>query len=506
MAAITNAADALELMDRIYWRLRTRRPEIEMFEAYHSGDQKLTFATDEWLKANGARYANFSDNWCASVVNAPSERTRLIGLNLRDEDPMGRDAATAKRASALWDQWLINEMDAQSSAGFLTAYMAKRSYVLVWGDGEDAQITFEHPANVEIEYDWMNSRRRKAALKTWVDEDWEYGTLYTPEFLWKFQRPRVMTMLQYLPQSVQMEERGFGASSLWVARDVKDTGDDVWPLPNPMGVVPIVEVKNRPMLRGEPVSEIAGVIPMQDAINLLWAYLFFAADYASMPARVLLGAKPPMRQILDAAGIKVGEEPLTMAALNESRFAVFSGETAKIDQWDAANLAVFTDVIEIAVGHIAAQTRTPPTYLAARGGITNVSADGLRASESPLIEKVREFQTGVESSMREVFRMVALAQDDQALAKEVRLASIEWENPAIRSEAQMADALLKDIQIGYPFGWVMEKDGVDPYDRARIMDMKQDESDALTSFAVHGALNEQMNNDPNVAPTDVAAE
>jgi hypothetical protein len=46
---------------------------------------------------------------------------------------------------------------------------------------------------------------------------------------------------------------------------------------------------------------------------------------------------------------------------------------------------------------------------------------------------------------------------------------------------------------------------VDPYDRARIMDMKKEESDALTSFAVHGALNDQMNNDPNADP-NVSAE
>src|SRR3546814_16224888 len=81
----------------------------------------------------------------------------------------------------------------------------------------------------------------------------------------------------------------------------------------------------------------------------MWAYSFFAADYASMPARVLLGAKPPMRQILDATGNVVGTEPLTMEQLNESRFAVFSGTDAKIDQWDAASVKEFMDMIDVLV-------------------------------------------------------------------------------------------------------------------------------------------------------------
>jgi len=484
-----DAKEALALVDRIYARLRNRRPEIDRFERYYAGEQALTFATDEWLKANGARYAEFSDNWCASVTNASGERTDVSGIKLRGADPLARDEGAIKRASGLWDEWSRNEMPAQSSQGFLTSYNSKRSYVLVWGSSSDEpEVTWEHPSNVEIEYDWMNPRVRKAALKTWVDESREYATLYTADAVWKFERPRsaIAKRLIGAPQSAQMAQQNAGAAGGWLQREV---GSEPWPLPNPMKVVPIVEVPNRPQLRGEPVSEIAGVIPMQNAINLLWAYLFFAADYASMPARVLLGAKPPMRQILDALGNVVGSEPLTMAQLNESRFAVFSGENAKIDQWDPAKLDVFTDVIEIAVGHIAAQTRTPPTYLVSKTGMSNVNGEGLKASEIGLVKKVVEFQTFATPAMREVFRLIALAKGDTSLAEEVRLSTIVWMNPEIRSEAQLADALLKKKQMGYPLEYLMELDGVDPYDMQRIKDMIAAEQKAALDFGVESALN-----------------
>lgn len=491
-----DSQDALKLTDKIYWRLRNRRFEIERNERYYIGDQKLEFASDEWLKETGDRYANFSDNWCASVVNAIGERTKVTGLKLRGT---GRGDEVAQKASqGLWDQWNMNELDAQSSQGFLTSFIARRSYVLVWNDPtspENAQITWEHPANVEIEYDWMNPLRRSAALKTWVDEKFEYATLYTTDQIFKWQRDRAIIAQNLYPQSVQMEETGYGTFGQWVAREVKG---ETWPLPNPMGAVPIVEIKNRPLLRGEPVSEINTVIPMQDAINLLWSYLFFAADYASLPARVLLGTTPPFRQILDSiTGEPVGQEPVSMEDLRKVRFATFSDEDAKIAQWDAADLKLFTDVIEIAVGHIAAQTRTPPTYLVANGkGIANVSADGLKAAEIGLVKKELEFQTFVTPNIREMFRLTALAQGNTSLAEQVRLSTIVWQNPEIRSEAQLADALLKKRQLGYPLKWIMELDGIDPYDMERVEDMLEEEATRNASAGAQAAVNALMNQVP----------
>ena len=489
--AVIDAKEALRLANRMYVRLRFRRPEIDMFEQYYAGNQALTFATDEWLQENGARYASFSDNWCASVTNAEGERVKVNGIKLR-----GNGGGAKKRASALWDQWSLNELEAQSSQGFLTGFNAKRSYVLVWGDGENAEVTWEHPSNCEIEYDWMNPRKRKAALKTWVDEVNEYATLYTADHVFKWIRSRAgLPTLNQFPQSVQMEQFGVGQVGEWNQRLV---GNEPWPLPNPMGVVPLVEIPNRPMLRGEPQSEIAGVIPKQDAINLLWAYMMFAADYASMPARVLLGATPPMRRILDSEGNQVGLEPVTMRELNETRFATFSDPNAKIDQWDAASLDVFTNVIDVLVGHIASQTRTPPTYLVSKTGMSNVNADGLKASEIGLNKKVVEFQTFATPALREVFRLIALAKGDAKLAEEVRLSSIVWMNPEIRSEAQLADALLKKRQTGYPLEYLMELDGVDPYDMQRIKDMIQAEGDQAMQAGVQAAVNAQMNGGQDV--------
>lgn len=485
---IFDADEALRLVVRIYTRLNHRRPVIEKLEKYYGGDQPLSFATAEWKKENAQRYSGFSDNWSAPVVAAESERIKYTGMKFTDIPDAGK---------TLHEHWLTNEMDMQSSQGFVTTLATGRSFIIVWGDKITDQpiVTWEHPSNVEIEYDWANPRIRRAALKTWVDETTEYATLYMPDWIWKYERPKTKITTD-LDSQAKQSRTAYSADGGWVPRD---TPDETWPLSNPIGEVPVVEIQNRPTLKGDPVSEITGVIPMQDAINLLWAYLFLAADYASMDARVVLGSGPPMIPIIDqdptssTFGKKIGDKPVEMKELREKRLLYLTDPNAKIDSWKAAQLNIFTDTIDIAVGHIASQTRTPPTYLVSKTGMSNVNGDGLKASEIGLNKKVGEFWTFAETSIREVNRLIALAMGDKDLAQATRLAKVDHMNPEIRSEAQLADMMVKLKAIGLPLEYLLELYGVEPLDIPRIMGMKKAEDDANLQFAVQDAMNTGSN-------------
>jgi hypothetical protein len=240
-------------------------------------------------------------------------------------------------------------------------------------------------------------------------------------------------------------------------------------------------------------------MPMQDAINLLWAYLFLAADYASMDARVMLSVSPPMMPILDSAGNVIGERPVEMKDLREKRLIHLGGENASIDSWDAAKLDIFTDTIEVAVGHIAAQTRTPPHYLVSNKGLSNLSGDALVAAEIGLVQKANEFITFTDPQLREVVRLIALVKGDEKLAASTRLAGITWKDREKRSESQLSDALLKKSQMGYPFEYLLEEAGKSPSEIRRIMKLRKTEMDealgAGVQAAVQGALTD-VDSDP----------
>lgn len=480
-----DVGSARKLTERIYRRLNARRPEIELDEKYYRGDQPLSFATEEWKAANAERYAGFSDNWCGTVVDAEAERLKPTGVtNL----PKGA-------ARMLWDQLQMNEFDAQFSQGVRTALSARRVFVIVWDDGDgDSLVTFEHPSNVEVEHEWENPRKRRAALKTWVDEDTEFATLYTPDWLFKWERKRQVTKDDQASQAEQ-SRTSYAADGGWIPRGGFDVDDADWVIPNPLGVVPVVEIGNRPTLKGDPLSEIQGVRPMQDAINLLWAYLFLAADYASMDARVMLAAQPPMIPVLDRDGKVIGSRPVEMKDLREKRLISISGENARIDSWDAARLDIFTDTIEIAVGHIAAQTRTPPHYLVSNKGISNLSGEALIAAEIGLVKKSDEFITFTDPQLREVLYLVAKVKGFEALAPQARLARVTWADREKRTESQLADAQVKLSQVGYPFEYLLEKGGLAPSEIRRVMKMRKDEMNDAMSMSVQAAVQGALTDD-----------
>ncbi|MGZ6844561.1 MAG: phage portal protein [Blastococcus sp.] len=470
--------DARRALERLYAALTGRLGDTERLDAYYRGKQPLAYASKQWRDFHAARYREFSDNWCGVVANSPSERLRVAGFRLpsRDNDP----SVMGEAEQQLWRWWQVNDLDEQSSQGFLSSIVSKRSFALVWGDDDgDPIVTWEHPAQMIVGYDSESHRRRTAALKVWRQDDLECATLYTPDQVWKYQRPAL---------DVTVNDQGMTAAGLyvdgtlgnalsggWVPRQPPE--DDTWPIANPMGVVPVVEFPNRPTLGGEPLSDIAGTVAMQDAINLLWAYLFAAADHASFPARVIMGQEPPSVPILDSNGQKVGEKPVKMEDLANGRFLWLTGQNTSIGSWQPANLGVFTEVVETAVGHIAAQTRTPPHYLASKQGMHNLSADALKAAETGLVKKVEEQQLFLGPSVREMFRLMALAADSPGLATAAATGVTQWRDAETRSEAQLVDALQKLQAIGFPFEWIASRYGLSDPEIARLVEMRQQEAD-----------------------------
>lgn len=489
MAITAEAAAALDLTRRGYEQIAARRALVSKTEAYYRGKQSLKYASEKWSEYNAARYKDFCDNWCAPVANSPNERLRVDGFRL-DDDP-----ATSDAEKGLWRDWQANDMEAQSSQGFLSSIIAGRSYVLVWGTADDEPVsTWERADQATIVYD-PGTGRALASVKTWHDESTEYATTVTDTEVYKWQRPWLgLNAGQDNAMPLRAEAFFRTAGGLMVPIGDKadwrprETAGETWPLPNPLGVQPMVEMPNRPLLGSEPMSDISGTMAMQDAINLLWAYLFAAADFASMPARVVMGQDPPKIPILDESGQKVGEKAVDLKKLAQDRILWLTGENSKIGQWDAAKLDVFTNVIETAVTHVAAQTRTPPHYLVLGKGLVNVNAEGMKTAETGLVMKVKEMQLFLTPPTRGIFSRYALVRNNSALAGQCRFGTVQWKDAENHSEAQMVDALVKLQAIGFPFPWLAERYGLSQTELDRVMQMRETElaTDPLAALVRNG--------------------
>jgi hypothetical protein len=472
---VATYGQALSLVGLLEKELLRRRPDIDRHSDYYRGRQKLAFASDQFRKFHGDRYRDFADNWVQVTADSPVERLTVNGI-------MPSGMTTADKES--WRVWQMNGLDADSQLGFLGAINSGRSFVLVWGNPDDPatpEVTFEDASQCIVSYEPGSRRKRRAALKRWDDGARSFATLYLPGEVWKFERS-LLGKPKASPQMQQVEEE----LDRWELREVGELN----PQPNPLGVVPMVELPNRPTLVDEPISDVSGVIAMQDAVNLLWAQLFTAADYASFPQRIVLGAEVPEIPILDESGQIVGSRPVDLERFAVDRVMFFTGDDVKVTEWTAANLEAYTSVIELAVGHIAAQTRTPQHYLS--GKMTNISGDALLAAETGLIKRVEEKQLWFGQALREVFRLIALAQGDDAKALGIAAGRVMWADAESRSQAQLSDSLLKLKQIGFPFEFLALRYGLTPTEVADLMDMREKEllADPM------GALTQMMAHDP----------
>lgn len=489
MAYLSKEAARLKLQ-ALEEALNLRQADIKKYTNYYEGNHKLQYASDQFREWFEGQFKGFADNWCAPVVDATVERLGFAGIRPRDANGVDPDLQRA---------WEENGAETDSRLGWTSSAITGRSFALVWGSEDGPTLSFEHPANCIVMYEPGSRRKREAAAKFWQDERYVYGNLYTADGIYKFVRPNVQANHDH-----DYAARERLAKQLWVPngvsgweprevkhRGIDENGDEAkepWPVPNPMGMVPMVEFQNRPQLNGEPLNEISGVCAMQDAINALWSYLFTAADFAALPQRVILGAQLPKLPVLDKDGKKIGEKPIDLPEANVRRILNLEGPDAKIGQWDSANLETFTGVIEKAVGHIANQTRTPIYYFAS--SIENISGDTLQALDAGLCSKVSDRQLYANDPLKDVFELISLALGDEQLAKAVRGGTIMWHDHEMRSDAQKMDKLVKMQTLGFPQEYIFEKyTGGDADEVKRIMEMREaDKSDPTTTVGaqVHG--------------------
>jgi len=351
---------------RLHAALDARRPTIDRYAAYYEGHHPMAFASAKFRAAFGSLFSTFADNWCELVVDAVKERLHVEGFRFGADT--GADAAA-------WDIWQRNQLDADSSIAHTEALISGICYVMVWADdmGEPA-ITVEHPAQVIVSYAPANRRRRTAALKVWLDDEgYTLATLYLPTEVYKY----------------RSSAKRLGTAPIqWVPRD---TPGESWPITNPLGVVPIVALPNRARLLIEHRSEIASVLPVQDAVNKLVADMMVASEFAAFRQRWATGLEIPTDPVTGkpVEPFRAAVDRMWMANPPKDKIGQPIGEV-RFGEFGISDLEPYTRAVELLVQHIASQTRTPPHYFYLSGQFP--SGEPV-ATREPLLTANRGWQT-----------------------------------------------------------------------------------------------------------------
>ncbi len=374
-------------------RLDERQHVLAALDRYYTGTQPLAFLAPEARAALGERFGRMVSNLPRLAVTALAERLRVVDLH--------RDG---QRDRALWSAWLRNDLDQLAPVAHREALALGSSYVMVWADALGrARVSVESARQVTTAVD-PGTRQVTAAVKRWETATTTEAVVYEPDVI-----------TRYRANSTGATAAGFAV---------------VQRIDNPLGVVPVVRLRNGDRLLDDGVSEITDLAPLVDALNKQLADLMVASEYFARPRRWATGVE----LVEDDDGNVENPFPET------DRMAVAEEPGAKFGQLPGGDFAGYESSVRVLLSQIMAVSALPAHYI---GALTNqpASADALRAAEASLTARAEARQATFGRSWEQVGRlMVAVETGIDPEQVDVR---VRWADAATRSVAQEADAVVK---------------------------------------------------------------
>lgn len=411
----------MTLLVDLLQRLNEPLARYNELDTYYAGRQPLAFLAPESKQALGNRFGLMCSNIPRLVVGSLAERLRITGFT--------GDAG-------VWADFLANDLDQQAGVAHREALLLGDSYAIVWANRAGRpQVTVESAKQVATLND-PGTRQPYAGVKRWEDK-----------------ARKTTELMMYLPDViVHMRADQLGA----VASGFKTVEE----FPNPLGVVPVVNLRNTDRivnftyssLFDYGLSEIEDLKPLVDALNKSLADMMVTSEYVGRPRRWATGIELTEAPELDNEGNPVldDDDQPVMTEVNPipegHRAMISENSDAKFGQLPAADLAGYEASVRVILGQIMAVSTLPAHYV---GVFTDnpASADALRASESSLTARAEARQQTFGRAWEQVARLMIAVRDgvDPNRVDGVR---VQWADAATRSVAQEADAVVKLFQAG----------------------------------------------------------
>ena len=344
-------------LGRAWAALKGKQRLYDTLWGYYDGNQPMVYSTERLKQFFRALNVRFIENWCSAVVNASTDRINLTGFEVSQDD------ASTKR---LAEMFTLSNLGLDSDDAHLGALVCGEAFIIAWKDDQDGiQAYYNDPRLVHAQYHADNPRRMIWAAKRWVADDGTYRlTLYYPE------------RLEYYATRQQ-------------ARDVTEAAAFA-PMeppgaPNPFGRIPVFHLRRS--LRSIR-SELADVIPLQDAINKLFSDMMVAAEFGAFRQRYII-ANAEFDQLKNAPN-EIWQIPAGDGM----------GQASQVGEFAQTDLGIYLNAMDRLATAIAVITRTPKHYLLAQGG--DPSGEALITMEAPLVRKVHRYLERFAATWRQV--------------------------------------------------------------------------------------------------------
>ncbi|WP_425309093.1 phage portal protein [Ammonicoccus fulvus] len=435
----------MNLLEQLIRDLDAPLARYSILESYYHGTQAMAFLSPEAREAIGQRFGRMATNLPKLAVTALAERLRVVGLRSEFE---------------AWPDWLRCDLDQMSGVAHREALTLGRCPIIVWADpAGHPLVTVESPTQVVTRRD-PATRQITAAVKKWETPTSTEATLFEPDQITRFRADTI------------------GAVSGF--RTIET-------IPNPLGVVPVVELVNSDRLLGPASSEIDDLIPLVDALNKTLADMMVGSEFYARPRRWASGVE----LIEDEDGNPVSPFPET------DKLMIAEDPASKFGSLPGSDLAAYESSVRILLGQIQAVAALPAHYV---GSLTQqpASADALRAAEASLTARSESRQATFGRAWEQVAKlMIAIRTGADPTRLDV---AVQWADASTRSIAQEADAVTKLFTAGLiPAHYALARLG---YDEDEIREIRNHRKTEIRDQNAENLLNSLANMAPNERTTN----
>lgn len=401
--------------------LKAKQPKYRLYRNYYRGDQRLAFATDSFRNAFGVLFREFAYNRTAAVVDSIADRLTVTGW---ETDSDQQELNPIEQAAA--DLWRANRMQRRQGEIHMEATRSGDAYLIVWPDDDgNVRMTPNLGHLVDVVYDDEYGEEVAFAVKGWKEERgpntgrWRV-TVYEPDVIRRFITPAKRN---------DMPDK--------TAHLVPYNDDEQPETPNDFGRVPVFHFANNAMTGEDGQSELADIIPLQDALNKEIMDMLVAGEFLGFPQRVIAGLEPSIDPVTGQA-----QKPFDVA---KDRIIMLGDAAAKWGQFDPADMAQFTAVQNDFDLKISRVSRVPVHWINQTGDFP--SGEALKTAEAPFVAKVIDRQVAFgdvwADAMQFALNAASVSGDTMGIQP-------LWAPAASRSEQEALTIAVQKKAIGIP--------------------------------------------------------
>lgn len=423
-----------------YEAILAKQSLYQKYSRYYEGDHPLVYSASRLKEAFDKIDSNFMQNWCAVVIDAANDRLELTGFISSD-----------KNEDLLRQAYADYMIDLESDDIHLDAFVNGEAFVIVWKDesleveeGKDdnrpSQLFRNDPAFMHAEYDSRNPKKMKYCAKLHIGDDdrWHMTIYYSDRidyFIGKKKTDETNSYKAFVPDAIP--------SAI-----------------NPYNKIPVFHFR----ISGRGIkSELFNAIPIQDAVNKLFADMMISAEFGAFKQRYVISNSDGLNALKNAPN-EIWNIPASDGL----------GQPTQVGEFTATELSNFLQAIDSLAMSLASVTRTPKHFFIKQQG--DPSGEALMTMEAPLVKKCNRYIARFSPVWSQLMSFLLEVNDGTEV--DPKLITPIFEKPASVQPLTQADIRQKTVAAGVPLETALRWEGKSESDIEQMSQDKQAEQDA----------------------------